>query len=152
MGHVVGVVAAVLSGLESQAGAVSVRVLWPHRVGQLSERLCHGPLPSFPGRPPPRRRDPEPHHLDRLAASHNRASRCVTANLRRIRLESTPRVILWTRRSSSSLTPWLLLASSFSARSCSELMRITGISGKFLKLLWHVYPLTSPITRTNNEQ
>src|SRR5262245_50569390 len=33
-------------------------------------------LPSFADRPPPRRRDPEPHHLDRLATSHHRLALC----------------------------------------------------------------------------
>src|SRR6266478_6376387 len=42
-------VTAVLSGLEPQPGAVPVRVLWPHGIGQLSERLCcaHTRWPSL---------------------------------------------------------------------------------------------------------
>jgi hypothetical protein len=40
LGHVVGIVAAVLSGLETQAGAIAVGILRAHRLGQFSERLC----------------------------------------------------------------------------------------------------------------
>src|SRR5262249_49441890 len=37
--HVIGIVSTVLSGLKSQPGAVAVKVLGPHRIGQLSECL-----------------------------------------------------------------------------------------------------------------
>ena len=57
--HVVAVVTAVLSGLESQPGAVAATVLRPHGRGQLSECRCcvHARLPSLTcsrtiGRPP----------------------------------------------------------------------------------------------------
>ena len=47
--HVVAVVTAVLSGLESQPGAVAATVLRPHGRGQLSECRCcvHARLPSL---------------------------------------------------------------------------------------------------------
>src|SRR5262245_18641465 len=48
-------VAAMLSGLESQPGAVAVRILGPHHLGQLSELLRRAPLPSFPIAFAPRR-------------------------------------------------------------------------------------------------
>jgi hypothetical protein len=69
LGHIIGVVAAVLSLLESQSGAVPMRVLWPHRIGQLSERLCcaHNSILSRKS-VPSRLRDPEADDLDRLAA------------------------------------------------------------------------------------
>jgi hypothetical protein len=47
--HVVRIIAAVLTGFESQPGAVTAGILWPHRLGQLSEllRCTHPRLPSW---------------------------------------------------------------------------------------------------------
>jgi hypothetical protein len=49
-----------------------------HRIGQLSERLwwAHARLPSFPNRPPSRRRNPNAHKLDRLTASRRHLPLC----------------------------------------------------------------------------
>src|SRR5258707_3271337 len=49
-----GVVATVLARLEPQPGAVAVRILRPHGIGQFSERLCrrHGGM-AFCSLPPP---------------------------------------------------------------------------------------------------
>jgi hypothetical protein len=64
--------------LKSYPGAVAMRVLRPHGLDQLSERLCcaHAGLPSLLDRPPPRSRYPDPYNLDRLAASHHHLALC----------------------------------------------------------------------------
>src|SRR5215470_6913907 len=64
--HVIGIVAAVLSGLETQPGAVAVRILRAHGVDPLLERLwcVHARLPSFANRSSPRVRNPDSDDID----------------------------------------------------------------------------------------
>src|SRR5262249_13006232 len=112
----------------TEAGAVAVGTLRAHGFGQFSELLhCgHAPLPSFLGRPPSRRRNPNPDHLNRLAASLDDLAPFPV----RTRPANGRRVNPWPTTSSSSLTPCRLLASSFSARRCSALWRGAVIRGR----------------------
>src|SRR5258706_434443 len=101
LGHVVGIVTAVLARFESQASVVAVRVLRAHGFRQLSERLylVHLCLPSFavrehratPSETPP---TPFPHRANSDAAMTRRADRRPdTAHACAIRRTSAPHLI-----------------------------------------------------------
>ena len=66
-----------ISGSCFSIASRSSMALGPQGVGQLSQRLCHAPLPSILDCPPPRGRNPNAHRLDRLGPSHqHRALSC----------------------------------------------------------------------------